>query len=47
MELIRQAPTKLAYTCIWNLLAEFGKSKGIAHQEPGHTGFTGGAMPVT
>lgn len=46
VELIRKAPTKLAYTCIWNFLAEFGKSKGIAHMEPGHYGYAGGCMPV-
>lgn len=46
VDLIRAAPTKLAYTTTLNMLSEFGKSKGLVRQLPGHVGYPGDCLPV-
>jgi hypothetical protein len=36
---LRAAPTKLAYTHIWNFMSSYGKKRGGTYQLPGHTGY--------
>ena len=43
---IRAAPTNLAYTTTLNMLSEFGKSKGLVRQLPGHVGYPNDCLPV-
>lgn len=38
-ELITRPQVKMAYTLIWDFMSEFGKRKGLVHEEPGHTGY--------
>jgi hypothetical protein len=46
VDLIRAAPTRLAYTTTLNLLSEFGRSKNLIRQLPGHVGYPGDCLPV-
>jgi len=38
-ERMRQAPTKLAYTRILNLMGNYGQKRGGTYQQPGHLGY--------
>jgi hypothetical protein len=46
VDLISNAPTKLAYTTTLNMLSGFGRSKGLVRQLPGHVGYPGDCLPV-
>jgi hypothetical protein len=43
---LRAAPQPVVYTLIWNFMSAFGKKKGLTYQQPGHSGYTGDAIPV-
>lgn len=38
-DLLRQAPTRLTYTLIWNFMSGYGQKRGGTYQQPGHTGY--------
>lgn len=38
-ELISKPQMKMAYTLIWDFMSEYGKTNGLVHEEPGHTGY--------
>jgi len=38
-DLLRQTPTRTAYTMIWNFMSSYGKKRGGTYQQPGHTGY--------
>ena len=42
---LRRSGKPLPYTMSLSLAARFGHRLGIAHQQPGHTGFTGDCIP--
>jgi hypothetical protein len=43
---IRAAEKPLPYTVTLNLMSRFGKSLGLTHIEPGHTGYADDCIPV-
>jgi hypothetical protein len=43
---LRAAPTKLAYTHIWNFMSSYGRKRGGTYQLPGHTGYPNNAIFV-
>jgi hypothetical protein len=46
IEHIRKAPTKLVYTTTLNMLSNFGKTKDLVRQLPGHVGYPNDCLPV-
>lgn len=45
-DLIRKSPTPVLYTCIWNFMSAFAKSRKLTHVQPGHTGYVDDCIPV-
>lgn len=45
-EILRSAPQRLAYTDNLNFMASYGRKRGGTFQQPGHTGYPGGAIFV-
>lgn len=43
---LRAAPTKLAYTAIWNFMSSYGRKRGGTYQLSGHTGYPKDAIFV-
>lgn len=44
--LLRQPPERVVYTQIWNFMSSYGRKRGGTFQQPGHTGYPGGAIFV-
>jgi hypothetical protein len=46
VDLLRATETRLVYTPSWSFAAEFGRTKKLTFQQPGHIGFAGDCIPV-
>ena len=46
VDLLRSTKERLVYTPSWNFMAEFGRSKRLTFQQPGHMGYPGDCIPV-
>lgn len=45
-ETLRAASKPMPYTVTLSLMSSFGKTLGLTHQQPGHTGYEGDCLPV-